>query len=108
MKTVLSMLVLLAASVGSSETIYTNEKPASPLKVLDAAKLTTPFYRCRQVTMGKNLSPVAKPGTENTFHAAAPKEIENALDLLTDGKSIVYKCETVEFNKEKMKIARIK
>jgi len=106
MKAILLISVLIG-SAAIADTTYHAEKQLLPIKETAVIKLTVPFYKCRETKIGKNGSPVVKPGTDNTFHLAIGKPIENQIELYDTGKK-VWRCEQVEYNLEKMKISRIK
>jgi len=101
------LLSLLVGSAAIADTTYHAEKQQGTIKIGDALKLKKPFFKCRESVLGKNGSPVVKPGTDNSFHSAVGTPIENAADLFVAGTK-VWKCEQVEYNLEKMKISRIK
>lgn len=96
-------LTLGLASLAHAATTFQLEKPSNEMTIAQAAKAHKPFIRCRKVTLGPSGNPVAVKGAKPSWHTSVGKGIENAAELIADGKK-PYKCDAVEIDNESARV----
>lgn len=74
--------------------VFLDAKPTSTMSASDAGKSKTPVFKCERVKQGPNINPVKVPGSKTIWAKDIGKGLENAGDLIADGKTI-FRCKSM-------------